>query len=192
MKRHTGSVVARLVALAIAIVIGVAGLFLIGVHTPWWPASWPAPAQSWTLDPFREVLEQPWGPGTAAALALLLALLVVWSAIRPFGLLRTDSHPVTRDQGLHVDVEPAAVASAAEQACSADPDVIKARLSFHKRRRQVVLEGTVTVAASADLAVVAAHVDRVAAQARDVLGIQRTAGRIRLAITRETGTRRVS
>ncbi|QOR70909.1 hypothetical protein IM660_00890 [Ruania alkalisoli] len=191
MRRRPGTVTARVVTAVAGLLLVLAGaLVLAPAVLEQWP--WGRPELPWDITGrAAAALAQQNAPVVAAVTAAILLVLVAGWAIRRLRLLSRPAHTVTRDASVLVGVEPGAVTAAAAHVCADDPQVVRARFAFVRRRRRTVLEGTVTVAATADLARVADLVEQVAAQARDMLGAEDAVGDIRLALTGREAPRRI-
>ncbi|UFU03139.1 hypothetical protein LQF12_00555 [Ruania suaedae] len=136
-------------------------------------------------------LDSPLAPALSAVIAVVLLGILLGVLVRRVRLARRAPHPVADSAGTRVEVLPQAVADAAARACTADTQVLRARLQLVRRRRAIALEGTVTLAATADLARVSTHIDHVARQARDLLGAPHAVGHIRITLVRGEASRRI-
>ncbi len=191
MRRRPGTLITRVVTAVAGLLLVLAGaLVLTPAVLDRWPwgrldVPWDVTGQA------AAALAQPNAPVAAAVAAAILLVLVVGWIARRLRLLSRPAHTVTRDASVRVGVEPSAVTAAAKHVCTDDPQVVRAHFAFVRRRRRTVLEGTVTVAATADLARVADLVEQVATQARDMLGAENAVGDIRLALTGREAPRRI-
>ncbi|UFU06671.1 hypothetical protein [Ruania halotolerans] len=190
MRARRGNALIRTLVLLAGVMLVLAGVAVAATHTPWWPQDWPELAADWGAAAALERIDDQDMVNAAAALAAVLAVLVVVALVAWARRLRTETVRVLDTAGTRAVVEPGAVAAAAQRACASDPQIRKADLRFIRERTAIVLEGTVTIEAAADLDAVSEHVARVAAQAAQMVRASSCTGRIDLAVARRDGGHR--